>query len=191
MKVFICFFTLLGLLSSCEIPKALNPFDNTEDIVYPDTTVIINSLAPQICEVKIEDTDSTYVVTSYWTDKLTGRIIYKMGDDPYRKSRMHGTQFKYDEEGDTLFKEILLADNHTPETELLRQLFWEEMMAALEELPTAQRDVFIWNELEDQTFQQISDRTGVNIKTLISRKGYAVKHLRKRLAVLYEEFLEN
>ncbi|CAA6810880.1 MAG: Unknown protein [uncultured Aureispira sp.] len=102
MKVFICFFILLGLLCSCEIPKALNPFDDTEDIVYPDTTVTINSLAPQICEVKIADTDSTYVVTSYWTDKLTGRIIYKMEDAPYRQSRMHGTQFEYDEQGDTL-----------------------------------------------------------------------------------------
>ena len=47
MKVFICFFILLAVLSSCEIPKALNPFDNTEDIAYPDTTVTINSLAPQ------------------------------------------------------------------------------------------------------------------------------------------------
>ena len=50
--------------------------------------------------------------------------------------------------------------------------------------------VFIWNELEDQTFQEIADRTGENIKTLISRKRYAVQHLRKRLQTLYEEFLD-
>ncbi|MEI6412168.1 MAG: sigma factor-like helix-turn-helix DNA-binding protein, partial [Bacteroidota bacterium] len=78
----------------------------------------------------------------------------------------------------------------TPETEHLREVFWQELFAALDELPQAQRDVFVWNELEDQTFQEISDRTGENIKTLISRKRYAVQHLRSRLETLYRELLE-
>ena len=73
----------------------------------------------------------------------------------------------------------------------LRELFWEELFAALEELPDNQREVFVLNELEDETFQSISDRTGVNIKTLISRKRYAVIHIRERLRSLYEEFLQN
>jgi len=46
------------------------------------------------------------------------------------------------------------------------------LFAALEELPEAQRNAFIWNEIEGQTFQEISNETGINIKTLISRKGY-------------------
>jgi RNA polymerase sigma factor (sigma-70 family) len=71
---------------------------------------------------------------------------------------------------------------------MFRQIFWETLFEALEELPEKQRDVFVWNELEDQTFQEISDRTGINIKTLISRKRYAVKHLRQQLQTLYEEF---
>ncbi|MCY7327965.1 MAG: RNA polymerase subunit sigma-24, partial [Saprospiraceae bacterium] len=71
----------------------------------------------------------------------------------------------------------------------MRQLFWEELFAALDELPAAQRNVFVWNELEDQTFQEMADRTGENIKTLISRKRYAVQHLRVRLETLYEEFV--
>ena len=94
-----------------------------------------------------------------------------------------------DEEGDVDFKDLLLNTPETPETEYLRQLFWEELMMALDELPPEQRDVFVWNELEDQTFQEIADRTGQNIKTLISRKGYAVKHLRRRLDAFYQEFL--
>jgi len=112
--------------------------------------------------------------------------------DSYRKKKNESLEdYAYeDEEGDTLFREILLADNHTPETEMLRQVFWEELFEALDELPEAQRNVFIWNEIEGQTFQEISDDTGINIKTLISRKGYAVKHLRNRLATLYEEFLD-
>ena len=94
-----------------------------------------------------------------------------------------------DEEGDVLFKDIFLADFNTPETETMRQMFWDTLLEALEELPENQRDVFVWNELEDETLQEISDRTGVNIKTLISRKRYAVQHLRTRLQDLYEEFL--
>ncbi len=112
--------------------------------------------------------------------------------DSYRKKKNEALEdYAYeDEEGDTVFREILLADNHTPETEMLREVFWEELFAALEELPEAQRNVFIWNEIDGQTFQEISDETGVNIKTLISRKGYAVKFLRTRLATLYAEFFE-
>ena len=120
------------------------------------------------------------------------RVARNKVTDSYRKKKNEALEdYVYeDEEGDISFKEILLADNHTPETEMLREVFWEELFAALEELPEAQRNVFIWNEIEGQTYQEISDETGINIKTLISRKGYAVKHLRTRLATLYEEFLE-
>ena len=82
-----------------------------------------------------------------------------------------------------------MADDNTPETEMLREVFWEALFEALDELPQNQRDIFIWNELEDETFQEIADRTGINIKTLISRKRYAVQHLRKRLETLYTEFM--
>jgi RNA polymerase sigma factor (sigma-70 family) len=71
----------------------------------------------------------------------------------------------------------------------MREMFWEQLTLALDELPENQRQVFIWNELEDLTFQEISDRTGENIKTLISRKRYAVQHLRQRLDTLYQEFV--
>ena len=94
-----------------------------------------------------------------------------------------------DEDGVLDFRDILLAEPTTPESEYLRELFWQELFAALDELPEAQRNVFVWNELEDETFQPIADRTGENIKTLISRKRYAVQHLRERLGTFYREFL--
>ena len=94
-----------------------------------------------------------------------------------------------DDDGTWHIADILLADATTPETQYMRDLFWAELIAALDELPEAQRQVFILNELEDKTLQDIADATGENLKTIISRKGYAVKHLRKRLNVLYEEFL--
>lgn len=119
------------------------------------------------------------------------RVARNRVTDSYRKKKNELLDdYAYeDEEGDIVFRDILLADFNTPETETLRELFWEELFEALDELPEKQRDVFIWNELEDETFQEIADRTGENIKTLISRKRYAVQFLRKRLEQLYEEFL--
>lgn len=94
-----------------------------------------------------------------------------------------------DEDGGLSFRDILYAEAPTPEAEDLKQLFWDQLFVALDELPAAQRDVFVQNELEERTFQEIADASGENIKTLISRKGYAVKHLRKRLESLYQEFI--
>ena len=121
------------------------------------------------------------------------RVARNRLTDNYRKQKpdLLDDYALENEAGDYLFKEILLSDdNNDPELANFKELFWEALWDALEELPTNQKEVFIWNELEDQTFQEISDRTGINIKTLISRKGYAVQHLRKRLANLYEEFLK-
>jgi RNA polymerase sigma factor (sigma-70 family) len=80
-----------------------------------------------------------------------------------------------------------LDDSNDPDLALFKDLFWKELLAALDELPENQKQVFVWNELEDLTLQEIADQTGENLKTIISRKGYAVKHLRKKLAYLYQE----
>jgi len=88
------------------------------------------------------------------------------------------------------FKDILLTEAKTPETEYLRNLFWEQLFFALDELPEKQRQVFIWNELEDMSFAEMADLTGDNVQTLVSRKRYAVLHLRKRLKQLYDEITQ-
>src|SRR5258707_4296226 len=88
------------------------------------------------------------------------------------------------------FKAILMKEAKTPETEYLSNLFWEQLFFALDELPEDQKQVFIWQELEDIPFKEIAERTGENIQTLVSRKRYAVLHLRKRLKQLYEEITE-
>jgi len=95
-----------------------------------------------------------------------------------------------DDEDDFNFADILLPDDDDPESVYLKELFWDELFAALDELPENQRQVFIWNELEDKTLQEIADETGEKLKTIISRKGYAVKHLRSRLKDLYDDFLD-
>jgi len=90
-----------------------------------------------------------------------------------------------DEEGEMIYPETLFADSSNKEAEFDRALFMESLFKALEELPVKQREVFVWNELEDMTLQQIADKTGESIKTIISRKRYAVAQLRDKLQDRY------
>ncbi|AQG81927.1 RNA polymerase sigma factor [Spirosoma montaniterrae] len=92
-----------------------------------------------------------------------------------------------DDDDSISFRDVLLTDAETPDDQYFKDLFWNELMAALSELPENQRTVFVQNELEDRTLQEIADETGENLKTIISRKRYAVQHLRKRLKTLYDE----
>lgn len=123
-----------------------------------------------------------------------GAWIYQVArnkvTDRYRKKTTDSLEnYAYsDEDGEFNFKDILLLDDtNNPELGHFKELFWEELMDALDELPSSQREVFVLNELEDFTLQEIADQKGENIKTIISRKGYAVKHLRNKLNHLYNE----
>jgi len=64
----------------------------------------------------------------------------------------------------------------------------EEMDDALDELPEEQREVFIAHEFLGYSFKEISEQTGVSVNTLLSRKHYAVVHLRQRLQAVYDDF---
>ena len=87
--------------------------------------------------------------------------------------------------------DLFFDGSNNPETEYLRNLFWEALHAALNELPAAQREVFILNEIEGVPFKTIAEQSGETINTLLSRKRYAVLHLRERLGVLRDELLHN
>jgi RNA polymerase sigma factor (sigma-70 family) len=112
--------------------------------------------------------------------------------DNYRKKKPESFDESLEfqnEDGEINFREILMDNSNNPETEYLRSLFWETMDKALDELPEEQRKVFVWNELEDIPFKEIARRTGEQVNTLISRKRYAVLHLRERLNSLYKEII--
>ena len=139
---------------------------------------------------KVVDVDSIEQLSAWLF-----RVARNKVTDSYRKQRPDLIEdYGYEEEegeGEVSLMNLLSTDFPTPEDEELKQLFWEALFSALDELPENQKNVFVWNELEDQTFREISERTGENIKTLISRKRYAVQHLRNRLQSLYAEFLDD
>jgi RNA polymerase sigma factor (sigma-70 family) len=87
--------------------------------------------------------------------------------------------------------DMFFDESNNPETDYLRNLFWDTLYTALNELPAAQRDVFILNEIEGIPFKTIAEQSGETINTLLSRKRYAVLHLRERLSTLRDELLHN
>ncbi len=111
--------------------------------------------------------------------------------DSYRKKKPELLEdiFSGDEDNESTWSEILFTENNDPETEYLRTIFWTTLNNALDELPPEQKEVFVLNELDDIPFKQISDQTHIPIATLISRKRYAVLHLRERLSILKNELL--
>lgn len=95
-----------------------------------------------------------------------------------------------DEEFLTELTDLLFDENSSPETEYLKSLVWVELEEALKELPVEQRTIFELTELEGFSFKEISESTGVTVNTLISRKRYAVLHLRNRLNGVYNDFFD-
>lgn len=112
--------------------------------------------------------------------------------DRYRKKKPDSLEEHFSirngDDGDRLdISDFLPGNSNSPETEMMRSAITEGLMAALDELPKEQRDVFIMHEIEDKSFQEISEITGANLNTLLSRKRYAILYLRERLKNLYAD----
>lgn len=126
---------------------------------------------------------------SAWLYKVASNRI----NDLYRVKKPEPlSNFLFDNQEDDMVTEIeeLLSDvENTPETEYLQSLFWVELEKALKELPPEQQIVFELHELKGIPFKEIAEITGETVNTLISRKRYAVLHLRERLQIIYNELL--
>ncbi len=87
-----------------------------------------------------------------------------------------------------LLEELLPSPDAGPDAAYARSVLLEEIDDALDELPDEQREVFIAHELMGYSFKELAEKTGLSVNTLLSRKHYAVLHLRKRLQAIYDEF---
>ena len=115
--------------------------------------------------------------------------------DRFRKKKPElladqGVEFDEDEDVGGL-EDLLPSPDDGPDAVAIRQLMLERIEAALDELPSEQRDVFIAQELEGASFKELAERWNVTVSALLSRKRYAVLYLRKRLQAAYDEWLED
>lgn len=127
-------------------------------------------------------------VTSWLFSVARNKIIDRYRRDASRPQRTDfALQTGSDDETPISLQEILPDLGNTPEDAYFREMIWDTIVEALDELPAEQREIFIQNEMEERGFREISEETGVSINTLLSRKRYAIIALRKRLQKLYDE----
>jgi RNA polymerase sigma factor (sigma-70 family) len=132
-------------------------------------------------------------------DHVTGwlfRVARNRITDLFRKKRAEAFSHTApnkpgDEDGELLrIEDLLPSSDAGPEAIYVRNELLDELELALDNLPDEQREVFIAQELEGRSFKELSAESGVNINTLLSRKRYAVLHLRERLQSIYDEFMK-
>ena len=105
-----------------------------------------------------------------------------------RRPESFGDLAAVDEDDELLpLEDLLPSPDAGPEALYARNVLLEELELAVEELPEEQREVFVAHELEGRSFKQMAAETGVSVNTLLSRKRYAVLHLRERLQSIYDD----
>lgn len=137
----------------------------------------------------VENTFNPIEQVTAWLYRVARNMIINKG----KKKQEEGLPSASYENEDTIlndFSELLFDDSAaTPEMEYTRSLVWQELETALAELPPEQREAFELMELDGLSAKELSAETGIPANTLLSRKHYAVVHLRKRLKGLYYDLI--
>jgi RNA polymerase sigma factor (sigma-70 family) len=119
------------------------------------------------------------------------RVARNRITDLFRKKKLESFSdaAAADEEDEWLqLEDLLPSPDAGPDALYARSVLLEELEFALDELPEEQREVFVGHEIEGRSFKEMAAETGVSVNTLLSRKRYAVLHLRERLQSIYDEF---
>ena len=127
-------------------------------------------------------------------DHVTGwlfRVARNRITDLFRKKKpesLSDAAVADEDEEPPRLEDLLPSPDAGPEALYARNVLLDELELAVDELPEEQREVFVGHELEGRSFKEMAAETGLSVNTLLSRKRYAVLHLRERLQRIYEEF---
>jgi len=119
------------------------------------------------------------------------RVVRNRITDLFRKKKLESfsSASVTDEDGELLqIEDLVPSPDAGPEALYVRNALLHELELALDELPEEQREVFVAHELDGRSFKELAAESGVSVNTLLSRKRYAVLHLRERLQSIYDEF---
>lgn len=167
--------------------KQLRSFIRKKVSSKEDGEDILQDVFYQLSKIDLEEYPIQKM--SSWLYAVTRNLIINRS----RKRKEEEMPYRREADGDDSFIDeltvMILDEDASPEMDYIKALVWEELEIALAELPEEQRAVFDLTELQGFSFKEISESTGVAVNTLISRKRYAVLHLRKRLSTLYNELL--
>ncbi|MCD8043275.1 MAG: RNA polymerase sigma factor [Tannerellaceae bacterium] len=144
---------------------------------------ILQNVFYQLTKMYQKDTPIEQI--SGWLYAVTRNQI----TDSHRKQKEESLAiYPGENEDEYLYPDIQAVEND-PEDDFLKTLIWEELEEALQELPPEQRSVFELTELQGFSFKEISESSGIPLNTLLSRKRYAILHLRERMKELYDDLL--
>ncbi len=164
------------------IRKRVSSEEDAEDIVQDVFYQLINT---------IEGATNPIQHVSGWLFRVAKNMIVNKG----KKKKEEELPVFRDEDSDEFvlneFSDILFSDSSdsSPEMEYLRSLVWTELETALAELPDEQREIFDATEMQGISVKEIAESKGVPVNTILSRKHYAIKYLRKRLEDLYIDII--
>lgn len=179
----------IGLLISENEPQ-LKAFIRKRVSNKADAEDILQDVFFQLAKTVDETMNPIEQVTA-WLYQVAKNTIINKG----RKKTEEQLPSYTNDSGDKVlqdFAEVLFSEESpSPETEYMRSLVWEELELALSELPAEQREAFVLMEMEGLSVKEVAEVTGVSTNTLLSRKHYAVKHLRVRLRELYNDLLNS
>ncbi len=119
------------------------------------------------------------------------RVARNRISDLFRKKKpeaLADQAFEMDDGERLLLEDLLPSSDGGPEAAYARSVLLEELQDAMAELPEEQREVFVAHEIEGRSFKELAAESGLSVNTLLSRKHYAVLHLRERLQGIYDEF---
>jgi len=152
--------------------------DILQDVFYQLVKTVNNALNPieQVEAWLYRVTRNTII--NHWTKKREEELPVYPNEEEEKEISADFSEVLFNEEA-----------SPSPELEYLRSLVWKELENALAELPPEQREIYELTELDGISVKEIAQTTGVPVNTLLSRKHYAVLHLRKRMRQLYEEII--
>lgn len=165
------------------IRKQIGSSDEADDILQDVFYQLIKTL---------KDTFNPIEHVSGWLYRVARNLIINKGKKKKEEELPFYQDINADNEIIKEFSEVLFNEySPSPEFEYLRSIVWTELENALSDLPIEQREIFELTELDGIPVKEISKITGVPVNTLLSRKHYAVLHLREQLADLYNEFVNS
>lgn len=181
--------------------------DNLDDIIKENTPRLRSYVSRRIsnrddADDIVQDTLYQLVRTISIMDNPMGKVTSWLYTVAHNLIINHGKKHREEKMPDFLYgendedgflkdlSEIMVAsDDENPDMLMLRSMVWEELEKALSELPKEQREAVVMTEIKGMTVKEAAELMGVTVNTFLSRKHYAVLHIRHRLRKLYEELL--